>query len=269
MRNDPRTIDAGVGDVVAVLNHIPGVATRASCEGAGTQPVRHPHAALAYVALRHPMPLQLRDFLADRMGSLARIEDDGIYCRWPENNRAFLASLESAARAYLTRSLHERPNTMRWPLTRLRARVAHEVARGHAVQIALCIPCTDLVTQPHQESHQPVSLLHLAPDLHDRWFAEFVAQPGNTLDPALIATDGWVRLLARTQRGDFGAAFHRRWLRYRARRIADLATQQIRMGVDDARRQGVPLDFFHDATHAVFTWQSSGGQGFPPTAETD
>jgi hypothetical protein len=248
------SIDAGIRDVVNLLNHIPGVRTRASCEGAGPQPAGHAHAALAYVAFRHPMPFQLQDFLVTRLGSLARIEDDGIYCRWPTRNRLFLGSLESAARTYLTHGQGS-CRTMRWPLARLRARVATQVVSGRPTELCLCLTCSELVTPPHPLSHQAVALLSLPADLHDRWFAEFLAQPQNALDTTLVANDGWARLLARTHRGDFGAAFQRRWLRYRGRRVAALTTSHIRNGVEAARRQGVPIDFFYDGIHAIFVWQ--------------
>jgi hypothetical protein len=259
VRYDARRIDLGVRNVVTLLNHITGVTTRASCEGAGPQPAAHMHAALAYVAFRHPMPLQLQDFLVTRLGSLARIEDDAIYCRWPIRNKMFLGSLESAARMYLSRSDHDSTSSVRWPLARLRARLARLVARGHPGEIRLCLTCRGLVETAHPESHQSIALLRLPADLHDQWFAEFVTHPRNTLDPALVASDGWVRLLSRTQRGDFGTAFQRRWLRYRAQRVADLTTQHVRHGVQAARGQGVPIDFFHDDTHAIFAWKGPSG----------
>lgn len=259
VRYNARNLDAGVRDAVTLLNHIPGVITRASCEGMDAQPARHAHAALAYVAFRHPLPLQLRDFLITRLGELARIEDDRIYCRWPRKNRTFIGSLESAARLYLSGSARTSCRIVRWPLARLRARLARLVTHGHAVEVQLCLVCSVLVGEAHPETHQPIVLLRLPPDLHDRWFAEFVAQPSNGLDPVLVATAGWVRLLARTQRGDFGTAYRRRWLRYRAQRVADLTTRQIRSGVDAARQQGIPVDFFFDGTHAVFILEHAGG----------
>ena len=246
---------------MTLLNHITGVTTRASCEGAGPHVAGHVHAALAYVAFRHPMPLQLQDFLVTRLGALARIEADAIYCRWPLRNRVFLGSLESAARLYLSGSDDGSTRRVRWPLARLRARLARQVARGHAGEIRLCLTCRELVATAHPESHQSTGLLRLPADLHDRWFAEFLTQPTNALDPILVASDGWVRLLARTQRGDFGNAFQRRWLRYRAQRVADLTTRHVRHGVEAARRSGVPIDFFYDDTHAVFVWKRSMGSG--------
>ncbi len=263
MRYDARSIDVGIREAVELLNHIPGVSTRASCEGAGPQQGRHAHATLAYVAFRHPLPLRLQDFLVTHLGVLARIEDDGIYCRWPMRNRAFLGSLESATRHYLSNAAREQCNSLRWPLARLRAQLARQVVRGHAGAIGLCLGCAELISEPCTDPHQAIPLLHLRPDLHDRWFAAFVAQPGNALESTLIETEGWVRLLARTQRGDFGTTFQRRWLRYRAQRLSDLTTREIRHGVETARRQGLPIDFFHDGTHAVFVWTGTGGERVP------
>lgn len=263
VRYDARNLDAGVRGVVTLLNHIPGVATRASCEGVGARSAPHAHATLAYVAFHHPLPLQLRDFLINRLGDLARIEDDGIYCRWPRKNRTFIGSLESATRLYLSGWARTSYRSVRWPLARLRARLARQVAHGHAREIQLCRACAVLVAEAHPQEHEPITLLRLPPNLHDHWFAEFIAQPSNRLDPALVAAAGWVHLLARTQRGDFGVTYHRRWLRYRAQRIADLTTRQIRSGVDAVRQQGIPLDFFFDRTHAVFIWEHSGGARGP------
>jgi hypothetical protein len=254
VRYDARSIDIGVREAVDLLNHVPGVRTRASCEGAGTERRRHTHATLAYVAFCHPLPLRLQDFLVAHLGVLARVEDDGVYCRWPMRNGTFLGALASVTRDYLRDAAHERCRSLRWPLARLRAQLARRVVRGHASAIGLCLTCAELVGEPSSHTHQPIPLLRLLPDLHDRWFAEFVAEPRNALEATLIETEGWVRLLARTQRGDFGAAFQRRWLRYRAQCLTDLTTREIRHGVEAARRQGLPIDFFHDGTHAVFIW---------------
>ena len=254
VRQDARRIDTGVRDVVTLLNRIPGVRTRSSCEGTGLPVARHTHAAHAYVVFRHPLPLQFRDFLVIHLGQLARIDDDGIYCRWPRKNRTFIGSLESAARLYLRDSGGDNSHTVRWPLARLRAHLARQVARGGAAEIRLCFTCKQLIADPHPATHQLTTLLDLPQGLPNLWFAEFSAQPANTLDPVLIAAAGWADLLTRTQRGDFGEAFRRRWLRYRGQQIAHLATRRLRAGVDAARRKMLPIDFFHDGTHAVFMW---------------
>lgn len=252
MRSSVRSLDVGVRDAVAVLNRIPGVTTRASCEGATQQPAPHRHGELAYVLFRYPLPLHLRDFLLTQLDAVARIEDDGIYSRWPMHNREFLDRLVAAARAYLDQQASDRRAHLGWPLPRLRARFARELSRRQELRIALCIDCHDLVGEPHPASHRSVTLLRLAPDQEALWFAEFIRKPANALDPTLVATDGWEQLAARTQRGDFGAAFRRRWLRYRARMIADLTTRQLRIGTENLRRRGNDIDFFYNGTHALF-----------------
>jgi len=255
VRLDLRTIDAGIRDAVTLLSRIPGVTTRASCEGAGSGFLRRRHADLAYVALRYPMPPRLQDFFVEQLDSIARVECDGIYSRWPEKNGAFLRRLERAARAYVLRPAPRPALTLRWPLSKLRARLARLVSREEDLRIGLCRVCADLVDEPHDVSHESVPLLRVPADQQWRWFADFAHQPHNALDPGLVARDGWQGLTMRTLRGDFGAAFHRRWLRHRARMIAALATAHLRSGVQAARRHGTDIDFFYDGTHAVCAWR--------------
>jgi hypothetical protein len=246
-------IDAGVRELVALLNSIPGVATRASCEGMSRARAPHRHGDLAYVLFRYPMPLRLQEFLVVELGTVARIDGDGVYSRWPSRNRVFIERFTDAAHTYQGRA-SGRQRSVRWPLARLRARIARELSQGERTRVALCLACAQLAAARHHPSHNLVPLLDLAPDQEALWLEEFVTQPGNGLDAALIAADGWERVAVRTLRGDFGAAFRQRWLRYRARMVAGLATRQMRVGVESARRLGVDLDFVYDQSHAVFAW---------------
>ncbi|MFI5399323.1 MAG: hypothetical protein ACHQ9S_27660 [Candidatus Binatia bacterium] len=248
-------IDTGVREVVDALNQIPGVTTRASCEGLGRDHTHHRHADLAYVIFRHPLPLRLQEFLLTHIDSVGRIEGDGIYSRWPDRNRAFLDDLLVAARSYAGQQGAERRIGVRWPLPRLRSRLARQLFSGRPVSVQLCVSCGELVFDEHVPSHRPVPLLRCASDQAALWFVEFVAQPRNALDTDLIESDGWMNLIARTQRSEFGAAFQRRWLRYRAHMLADLATRQMRIGAENARRQRSDIDFFYNDTHAFFEWQ--------------
>lgn len=248
-------IDTGVREIVDALNRIPGVTTRASCEGWGGDHTPRRHADLAYVIFRYPLPLRLQEFLLARIDSVGRIEADGIYSRWPDRNRAFLDVVRVAAQGYAGQQGAERRTGVRWPLPRLRARLARQLFSGQPVLVQLCVSCGDLVFDEHVPSHRPVPLLRCASNQAALWFAEFVAQPHNALDADLIERDGWMHLIARTQRGEFGAAFQRRWLRYRAHMLADLATRQMRIGAENARRQRPDIDFFYGDTHAVFEWQ--------------
>ena len=266
MRLDARLIDAGVREVVEALSRIPGVTTRASCEGAGHEPTPHRHADLAYVVLRYPLPLRFEEFLLARTSSIARIEDDGVFSRWPSHNRAFLDALLVAAQSYQGQQVMERRASLRWPLPRLSAHAARQLSSTCSVRVQLCLLCGDLTFGEHTPAHHPFPLLRPVPDQATVWFAEFVAQPRNALDTALVEQAGWVNLIARTHRGDFGTPFQRRWLRYRARMLADLATRQMRAGMELARRQRPDVDFFYTGTHAVFEWQpesapSSLGRG--------
>ncbi len=258
MRQDPRTIDVGARDAVTWLNRIPGVTTRASCQGAGAAHLRHRHSELAYVVFAHPMPLRLQDFLVQQLQTIARIESTGVYSRWPAQNGAFLERLAQAARAFVARGPADGFRSVRRPLSKLRARLARQVARGEETRMGLCVSCEDLVSEPHLESHRRLHLLCLPPDLPARWFAEFVGEPGNELQADLIASSAWPQLAGRAQRGEFGTAYRRRWLRHRARMIADLTTQHLRAAVEEARRQGEDLDFYYDNTHAVFGWGTPG-----------
>lgn len=249
-------IDTEVREVVEALNRIRGVTTRASCEGLGDEYRHHQHAYLAYVLFRDPLPLRFRDFLVAQMDSVARVEEDGIYSRWQERNRDFLDRLLVAARRYASRSMMDQRASIRWRLPKLRARLARQLTDGQAIRLQLCLQCRDLVFNEHLPSHGLVPLLRCAADQPTVWFAEFVAQPGNLLDADLVETDGWANLIVRTQRGEFGPAFQRRWLRYRARMLAELATWHVRVGTEQARRQRPDLDFFYSDTHATFEWQA-------------
>jgi len=248
-----RPIDAGVCEVVALLNTLPGVRTRASCEGAHGTSSTHRHADLAYVLLRYPLPLALQSFLVTHLDAVARIEHDGVYSRWPARNREFLARLLDATRAYQARQGAVQPQ-LRVPLTTLRAHLARRLIEHEPALVSLCVTCGAVGIEPHPAAHATIPLLHAPKNLAQQWFAEFVARSGNDLDPQLIEREGLEHVITRSHRGDFGPAFYRRWLRYRSRRLADLTTHQLRLGGEAARRQGNQIDFYFDSTHAYFAW---------------
>ena len=248
-----RTIDVGVRNVVALLNAIPGVSTRASCEGKSRARAKHHHGDLAYVLLQYPMPLALQDFLVTRLDAVARIERDGVYSRWPARNDEFLSRLTDAVRAYHADHA-EADQHRRVPLAALRARLARRLIQREPAHISLCATCNDVVVDHPAAPHAIVPFLHIPHDQALQWFAEFVAGSGNRLDPQLLDREGLEHLVTRTQRGDFGSAFYRRWLRYRSRCLANLTTHQLRLGVEAARRHGNRINFYFDDAHAHFAW---------------
>ncbi|MFQ5668126.1 MAG: hypothetical protein ACE5I7_17060 [Candidatus Binatia bacterium] len=241
-------------DVVAALNRIPGVVTRASCEGATAAYARHRHADLAYVLFRFPLPLRFEAFLLGHLDAVARVENDGLYSRWPSQNRAFVRCTAAATRTYLDRLAADQRAYVARPLRRLRARLARALVRRQETKVALCWTCRDLVTGPHPALHHACCVLELAPAQEAAWFAQFVKEPANALDPVLTAKESWADLQARARRGDFGSTFHHRWQRYRRRMIADISTRQLRIGVKNARRQDPDLDFFYDGQRVVLRW---------------
>jgi len=240
-----------------MLNRLPGVTTRASCEGGGSTRAGHRHGELAYVLFRYPLPLGLQEFFTAQLGTIGRVEDDGVYSRWPAENHAFVASLTAAGHACLSAPALDGMRRVQHPLPKLRAWLARQLSRGAAAHIGFCLDCARLITVPHAPPHRQLLLFEMDANLETRWFEEFAGRPGNTLDAALIAADGWRELVTRTRRGAFGATFLRRWLRYRAACVAQLATRQIRIGIDTARHAGIEIDFFYDDAQAVFMWSES------------
>jgi len=247
-------IDPRVRELVEALNQVPGVTTRTSCEGRNRGLGAHRHADLAYVAFRQPLPLRFQEFLLASVGPVARVEDDGVYSRWPDRNSAFIASAFAATRNYLAQPKPAGHALVCWSLSKLRARLARHLSSGRSFCVQLCLECRELVFDQHAATHHCLQLLRSGPEQAALWFAAFTQQPRNTLDAALIAAEGWMRLIARTQCGEFGPAFRRRWLRYRARMLADLATRQMRTGAEATRRQRPDLDFFYTDTRIVFEW---------------
>ncbi len=280
MRCAVRTIDRALAEAVGILNRLPGVLTRTSCQGMdpGAGPARH--AALAYVLFRFPLPLRLQEFMHQELADVARVEDDGIHCRWPDANPLFVRRLTAVARAYAEALRADGRVAVPWPLARLRARVARAAGLSRAgrvpapagtgsratgnptpevrqkpVSLAICLDCRDLVDLPHPPAHRCAVTLDLPPQAELEWFTAFVAEDANALDPQLVAAAGWERLLARARAGDFGAVFRRRWLRYRSRCVAQLSTWDLRRATATSRAHGQDVDFYYDGTHAVCTWE--------------
>lgn len=247
-------IDPQVRELVEALNQVPGVTTRTSCEGRSRGLGGQRHADLAYVAFRQPLPLRFQEFLLTSAGAVARVEDDSLYSRWSDRNSTFIASALAATRNYLAQPKPARHASLCWPLAKLRACLARHLSSGRSFCLQLCLECRDLVFDEHAATHHCLQLLRRGPEQAALWFAAFTQQPRNTLDAALIAADGWTRLIARAQHGEFGPAFRNRWLRYRARMLTDLATRQIRTGAEATRRQRPDLDFFYTDTRIVFEW---------------
>ena len=201
------------------------------------------------------MPLRLQEYLCEHLDQAARVEDDAIYSRWPRQNAEFVARLATALHGYLSDHAIRPEHSVRWPLSRVRACLARGIAQSRDFAVAVCTACADLVFVPHQPSaHRAPTVLQIPQAQEARWFLDFLAQRGNAIDPALLTIDGSPRLIERAIQGDFGQAFRRRWLRYRAFKLAQLGTRQLRDGIAALRHDGAELDFYYTDTHAVVIW---------------
>jgi hypothetical protein len=247
-------LDPGVRRVVARLNAIDGVTTRASCEGASNSR-GHNHSDLAYVAFEYPLPLRFEAYLVVALEMIGRVEEDAVYSRWPRSNGDFLDALARAAKDYRRRQRRRHSTIVRCNLSKLRSRLAVRLAAGRDVIAAACLSCRALVVSPHRCDGETRVLLRWPAGSEARWFAEFLAQPGNELDADVVAVLGSSELERRTRAGDFGAAFQRRWARYRTELTKVLLTRSLRAGVAQLRCSGVDLDVSFDEAYARLTWR--------------
>jgi hypothetical protein len=252
VRTTPHMLDPGVREPVELLNSIDGVATRASCEGQGTAPL-DPHSVLAYVTFKYPLPPRFQEFLVTELGMLGRVDDDAIYCRWPPENRHFLELLGTAAKRYKQRNRGGRRRPLVASLSELQSHLLAFSAGGNETVITACRMCSRLVIGPHS-CRGGVRILRWAPASTDSIFRDFVELPDNRLDAGLVAAVATDELQRRTDRGDFGAAFRRRWARYQRTRLRQEIIAALRAGVRQLRRAGKDLDVHFDAHHARVTW---------------
>jgi len=246
-------LDPGVREPVEVLNSIDGVTTRASCEGQGSAPL-HPHSALAYVTFKYPLPPRFQEFLITELGMIGRVDDDAIYCRWPPENRQFLELLGIAAKRYKQRNRTALRSALVAPLSELQSHLLSFSAGGNEAVITACRTCSRLAVGPHS-CRSSVAISRWAPASADAIFRDFVELPDNRLEEDLVAALGTAELQCRTNRGDFGPAFRRRWGHYHRLRRRQEIIAALRCGVQQLRRAGKDLDVLFDAHHARVTWR--------------
>ena len=252
-------LDHGVRAAVELLNTIDGVTTRASCEGQSNA-AGHTHSDLAYVAFAFPLPARLQSYLIAELDMIARVDDDAVYSRWPQQNREFLTQLGHAIRGYKRREMRRRRQTATYLLSQLRSRLGAKAASGQEVTAILCLRCAALVVSPHHCAGAVLPLLHWPSGLDGEWFDDFLKRPDNRLDAGLRAALGTDELESRARRGDFGSQFRRRWLQYRSERAHLQMTQGLRAGIQQARKTGIDVDVTFDGRHARFTWSRAAGR---------
>lgn len=258
VRITPHRLDAGVRNAVDLLNAIDGVATRASCEGRGAA-TRHPHSTLAYVTFEYPLPLRLQAFLVAQLGALGRVDDDRIYCRWPGENKRFLTLLSDASERYASFNADPPIGSVAVRLTELRSRLQARGVVGKEIVVSVCASCAVLAVGAHDCGTLQRDLLHWPTGQSEVWFADFLAQVDNRLEPTLLGQLGAVELEERTRRGAFGAAYRRRWLRYHNARAQQQIVSALGDGVRALRAAGGDFDLVFAAGSARIIWRDEGG----------
>ena len=225
----PPEVDPRLRSAVDLLNRLPGVTTRASCQGK-TPRAPGTHADLAYVLFAEPIPLTLEDrFLAD-LGEIGRVEPDGVHCRWPERNEALCALLEASVRRRGHDLALERWERSTVAVRDIEQKLAERILGERAGDVGWCLDCRKIEDPSRHERHRCCALFCSGDERTLAFFAAYLveAPPG----PHLLEREGARAILERLRRGDFGDAYRERWRRF----AADAAASTLRGGIREAVR---------------------------------
>ncbi|MGH7803295.1 MAG: hypothetical protein ACREQJ_03030 [Candidatus Binatia bacterium] len=227
-RASPPDVDRGLRAAVDLLNRLPGVATRASCQGK-TPAETGSHADLAYVLFDEPIPLTLEDrFLAD-LGEIAGIEPLGVQCRWPERNAEFCSRLTAS-----TAERERHAATELWERSAIGAADA-ERAIGERIlgerggDLGWCLDCHRFDEVAVHRSHRCHLLFRAGDERTLAAFAAYLAR--DPPDPRLVEREGARAVLQRLRHGDFGASYREGWRRWAEQTAAGLLRGEIRLAV--------------------------------------
>jgi len=218
-----RSIDPNARAAVLGLNRVPGVVTSESCQGGSRA---SGHSTFAYVRFHHSLPPRFHDYLLARLGEIARIEDAAAYARRPEWNDLFLHALARAASAYRRRYARF--------LIRAR-RLRRRLDRAGPGGLVLCLDCCAIKGCRNPE-HLRLSLAPIDEAERDHWFREFSEDPDNRLPADLRARETAASLRARTEKGQFGEAYLRRWTAFMERAARAAVEKAVLRAVRSARK---------------------------------
>lgn len=252
MRANPTaSIDRGIAEAVARLNLIPGATTRASCQGRSA--AEHgTHAELAYVLFEEPLPLTLEDHLLDVLGDIARIEPDGLYCRWPERNAELCERLAAALLRHPPAAgdgWHAATVTIATLDRLIGRRISGECRKA----LVWCRACDTLGDPARHASHSGVAVV--VDYDGERTIAaidEFLDRHPRPLDARLREREGAVRLLQRVRRGDFGAAYRADWRRALLAEATRVRRGDLRRVVRGLRSPELATDVYTAGGNVVF-----------------
>ena len=250
---DREGYDAGIRPALRELNRLSGVRTRASCQGRSAPDDRSGHAEFAYVLFRTPVPLAFEEHLVAELGDLARIEPDSLYCRWPERNAELCERLAETARAFRRHPRTAPTGETRIPLAALLAPLEAWLREPDAPPVAWCFTCAALrAGEATCAAHHPLALLDPGPRRAIATFDSFLASDPSPPDPKLREREGDAAVLARVERGDFGASYRRAWRRFVGGAARQALRVEVRARVAGRRAAGEAVDFWLERGKAVF-----------------
>ncbi|MGH7858932.1 MAG: hypothetical protein ACREQY_16525 [Candidatus Binatia bacterium] len=259
--------DPAIRRALRELNRIPGVRTRASCQGRFSPEERSSHADLAYVTFHAPVPIALEEHLLAALGDLAQVAPESIYSRWPERNHELCDRLAEAAQLF--RELRRSQSWEEWrvPLTKLLEPIERALRADSPVAVEWCLDCsTDAASKAHDGRCRLVTLLEADPGRRLATFGRFLANDPDPPDPRLREREGDRQVLERVERGDFGRTYRRAWERFTKNAARDMLRGEVRARIQARRVAGDPVDFFFQAGKAVFVRRAETKEAPPSGA---
>jgi hypothetical protein len=197
------------------------------------------------VLFRAPVPLSLEERLLQDLGSLARVEPDGVFSRWIERNQEFCDCLAASASAFGVEERQRPRSEQRLPFGSLLGRLAAVLEAPTPGGLAWCFGCSRLGTEALCDCPRggpSLTLLEAGPPRRLATFAAFLESHPSPPDPRLREREGDERLLARVERGDFGQAYRVAWSRFVARAARECLRTEVRRCVAAQRAAGEPVD---------------------------
>ncbi|MGH7822555.1 MAG: hypothetical protein ACREQ9_22570, partial [Candidatus Binatia bacterium] len=176
--------DPAIRRALRELNRIPGVRTRASCQGAFASGERSHHADLAYVAFQSPIPITLEEHLLAALGDVAQVAPESIYSRWTERNEELCERLANAARSFGEARRAQRWKEWRVPLRLVLEPIELTIRFDPRGCLDWCLDCvTPSGARIHQATCRLVRLLEADPGRRLATFARFLANDPAPPDP--------------------------------------------------------------------------------------
>lgn len=249
----PIPLDPEIRAAVGELNRLAGVATRASCQGKAAPSESSTHADVAYVLFGRPLPIAFEERLVDRLGDVARVDPESLYCRWPARNREFRVRLLDAAVGLR----HER-EAEPWlessrPLAMILPAIERLLSDTGTGAFVWCFDCDLRVEgEPHAPPCRAVRLIQGGEGVRLDLFRQFLETDERPIDAKLRRREPDSKLLERTLRGDFGPGHRRAWQTFVSASACRALERDARERVSTARAAGARIDLYFKGRSVTF-----------------